>query len=809
MKGDVVHILGVNNFGEESEVGMGFFFTDNLIFTCAHNLLSGLHDKSYSEEIKIRILKDENLYKAIRIDSCFSPKEEGDFALFEVQDPPVDVLPFQLRTFFNLGDAEVCLYGKSNDTQEFQLKEGIVRNYESQTKRLKYELLQIEEAELYPGFSGSPLVIKGTNQVIGMYLGKYSTEFEESFHALSSRSLIDEISSCGLSYPSYLHFEPITLLNSNNKGYSDWKFYKSDQLGTFSEGVYPSMYVGLNRKKLIEFIFGDFSQVWKMLVHTEQIILDAQFRNFFENKKVVKSLQSKIWLCIDEEQIKEIVQQNFTTFFQRQKEFNACVDDIVMSKLLRALDENSINGIFDPSNNFNCNLGICVFIENELSLQRWRDIHHIIKSNPFLEQFSYIFCSNHINNKKLVAKNSILSQHKLDISKLTGRQSGNGLRSLTDEHVRTTRENLLQSLDEELVVDITLFLIIVKKEKRCHSDHFLRDNCPNLVWLISELSIAKKDSILESQQTYDGQSIERIVQILFGHIKKLRFSVNPNINLIHLIKKEILGNEIPFLIINYFTEYKSELISAYFSNDVKGGRKNLLSFEESDLDTSKDEDEIHRRSKNEDSKELIQSLLMYAMACNDFEIIESWITRALAENRLIELWPMESQRQLKEDLLLVLIKYSNRQKNEVNPQIIELLKKEFYINFGSSEQDSLRHQSVSQLRSYVLDCRGDISKTQQWLLSFFEQFMDFRFLLMEVEVPMNNILLLVRIPEWKENYSFWRTAFNAPISTDKIQSLLKLSSNERAIFGLTTEEEKKRIDADVLLNEFIMKCRFN
>ncbi|MEM9547871.1 MAG: hypothetical protein AAGA77_17950, partial [Bacteroidota bacterium] len=60
-----------------------------------------------------------------------------------------------------------------------------------------------------------------------------------------------------------------------------------------------------------------------------------------------------------------------------------------------------------------------------------------------------------------------------------------------------------------------------------------------------------------------------------------------------------------------------------------------------------------------------------------------------------------------------------------------------------------------------------------------------------------------------ENYSLWRTAFNAPISNDGVQSLLKLQINERGIFGLTTEEEDKKIESDLLLKEFIKSCRFN
>ncbi|MEM9549314.1 MAG: serine protease, partial [Bacteroidota bacterium] len=731
MKGSIVHILGGREDDESFEIGMGFFITKKHILTCAHNLLSHLEDESYRSLVKIRILEDKYLYASTLLRSCFSPKEQGDFALLEVIDPPIDVLPFQLRSFLELKNTKVSLIGKPNDLQEFQQREGVAGNLESHTGKLDYKFLQLHEIKLYPGFSGAPVVISGTNIVIGMYQGKHGNN-EHYYHALSSHTLIHEISSAGLSYPNYFHFDPVSILNAEERGYNDWKLFKSTEQGTFTEGIYPSMYVGLNRHRFIEFIFGDLVKVWKMLMHTEQIILEAQFRNFFEDEKAINTLRKKLWFFIEEEDIKEVVRRKFSVFFKKQSESHQWVNKSLLTPLLNVLDEYAINGVFDPENNLNCHLGICVHLKRHVTKERWDEIQYQIAHDEFLNQFSFVFCSTDMHNINLVSKSSMLSQFSHESSKFKDIKSWYSPKVKNDHAMEENRANLLRYLDEDEIVSISYFLIIVKKEKIERNDEILIRNYPNLVWVFNHLSNERRRSLSTTPLPYHGQKVQDTAGVLFRLVKRLRMVQNPNIQLIHFIKKELLATELPYLIFYYFPDYMSELVIAYF----------LFDQEQEDSDPLRIGNEDNTNSHSEDAKEVIQSLLIFALQNKDFKSLENWIAQALTYERLIDFWPLGSQRQLKEELLLTLIKYSNRQKDELSPQILELLNDEFYENFGNSENDSLRHQAIYQLRKYVIHYRGNIPETRKWLTNFFEKFIDFRFLIVEVEVPLKNIFLL-------------------------------------------------------------------
>ncbi len=151
----------------DATVGTGFVVADGLAVTCAHVVKAAGSDKD--ELLFVQFYADESQQIAQVLTEGWSPPEADDVAFLQLEDLPEGVVPVMLGSarncewhpYFAFGFARLASYDSRKVTD---ILDGIV----SVLDKRKHPMLQLKGEEIDRGLSGSPVLDKQTNRVVGM-----------------------------------------------------------------------------------------------------------------------------------------------------------------------------------------------------------------------------------------------------------------------------------------------------------------------------------------------------------------------------------------------------------------------------------------------------------------------------------------------------------------------------------------------------------------------------------------------------------------------------------------------------------------
>lgn len=162
-----------------SAVAIGFFLTEDTVVTCTHSLV----DDRRGAIVDLRSVTSQSITRAEVIHSVARDGDTGDVAFLRV-DAAGGRIPIELAAGEELG-AECTVFGIHLAGESARVE---VKNFTQGYRRLQIDRAQGETYEVRDGFSGTPLRLEHSGQVIGMVSGSDETSLHSgSVGGVSSR----------------------------------------------------------------------------------------------------------------------------------------------------------------------------------------------------------------------------------------------------------------------------------------------------------------------------------------------------------------------------------------------------------------------------------------------------------------------------------------------------------------------------------------------------------------------------------------------------------------------------------------------